>query len=171
MALYLRELDERDIDGMLEWMRDPQISKAFRFRAEDMDSDSVANFIKEAKQDAENIHLAVADETDDRYLGTVSLKKIDRVNKHAEYAISLRKAAHGTGAAWFATEEILRIAFEDNGLNRVYLNVLSDNSRAIGFYQKFGFVYEGEFKQHLLIDGEKKNLKWFRILKDEFYDR
>ena len=40
---------------------------------------------------------------DDEYLGTISLKNIDLKNKNAEYAISTRKKARGTGANQQAT--------------------------------------------------------------------
>jgi RimJ/RimL family protein N-acetyltransferase len=103
------------------------------------------------------MHLAIVDEKD-YYLGTISLKEIDHAAKNAEYAISTRASAHGTGAALQATREILRIAFEELHLDRVYLNVLDENSRANRFYQKCGFRYEGQFRDHLLIRGELKNL-------------
>ena len=87
---------------------------------------------------------------------------------NAEFAISMRAAAQGQGIAMEATKELLKIAFEEIGLQRVYLNVLSDNDRAVHLYEKCGFVYEGEFRNHIKIRGEMKSLKWYGILKDEF---
>ena len=55
------------------------------------------------------------------------MKNIDLDNKKAEYAICVRKKAMGTGVAKEATLEILRIAFEEMGLNKVYLNVITEN--------------------------------------------
>lgn len=168
--MKLRRLEEKDADGMLEWMQDPEIQKVFRFNAEEADKEAVLSFIREAKislDAGENIHYAISDDNDE-YLGTISLKNVDLVNKNAEYAISLRRMAQGKGIASKATYEILRIAFEQYHLEKVYLNVLADNQKAIRLYEKCGFIYEGEFRKHLFLRGEYKTLKWYSMLKEEW---
>ena len=65
-------------------------------------------------------------------------------------------------------KEILKIAFEEFLLHRIYLNVLSDNQKAIRLYEKCGFVCEGTFRNHLLLGKEFKSLKWYSILKEEY---
>ena len=102
---------------------------------------------------------------DDEYLGTISLKNIDLKNKNAEYAISTRKKARGTGANQQATESLLKYGFDKLQLHRIYLNVLSSNKRAISFYKKCGFIYEGKFKDHLFIDDRYQDLEWYAICK------
>ena len=129
-----------------------------------MNRDDVISFIEKAQNESKDIHMAATDDND-RYLGTVSLKNINYNDKNAEYAISLHKDAVGSGVAKFATEEIIKIAFTKLNLERIYLNVFSDNSRAINFYNKMGFKYEGELEKHLQIRGEFKSLKLFAILK------
>ena len=74
----------------------------------------------------------------------------------------------GRGVAQEATRLILQKGFNEMGLNRVYLNVLSDNTRAVRFYEKCGFVFEGEFREHIKLEGKLKSLKWFGMLKREF---
>ena len=168
--MKLRKLEEKDADGMLEWMRDPEMQKGFRFNAEEKNREDVLSFIRNANIELVNgkdIHYAVSDDNDE-YLGTISLKNVDLVNKKAEYAISLRRMAQGKGIATEATHEILKMAFEQYDLQRVYLNVLSDNQRAIRLYEKCGFVYEGEFRKHLFLRGEYKSLKLYGMLKKEW---
>lgn len=170
LTIHLRKLKKSDAPLMLEWMNDKEIQSVFRFDAGQKDLQTVVDFIDRADTTLRHegdIHFAVCDERDE-YLGTVSLKKVDLNNKKAEYAISLRKAAHGTGVATEATRQILRLAFEEYGLERVYLNVLSDNMRAIHFYEKFGFLYEGTFRKDLLLRGEYKALNWYSMLKEEY---
>ena len=168
--MKLRKLEEKDADGMLEWMQDPEMQKGFRFNGEEKSREDVLSFIRNANielVDGKDIHYAVSDENDE-YLGTISLKNVDLVNKKAEYAISLRRMAQGKGIATEATHEILKMAFEQYDLQRVYLNVLSDNQRAIRLYEKCGFVYEGEFRKHLFLRGEYKSLKLYGMLKEEW---
>ena len=168
--MKIRPLMPKDVDGILSWMKDPEINRFFRMDAEGATKESVLNFVNASQNQENNIHLAVTDD-DDNYLGTVSLKNIDKEEQSAEYAISMCKLSHRTGAAKFATEKILELGFEALGLHRIYLNVLSENLRANKFYQKCNFIYEGEFKEAILIRGEFKDLKWYRLLKKEYEDR
>ena len=164
--MNIRKLHEGDADRMLEWMHNQDIVKNFRFESSDMNEDTVKAFITTSLQNICNRHYAVTDDND-VYMGTVSLKNIDFENKNAEYAISLHMDALGKGYARFATNAILNIAFKELKLNRVYLNVLSKNIRAIKFYEKYGFIFEGEFKEHLFHKGKFENLRWYRILASE----
>ena len=168
--MRLRKLEERDAEGMLEWMKDPEINKNFRFSTDNKNLQDVLKFIREAKTmpiEGKSIHYAIVGENDE-YLGTISLKNINMVDKNAEYAISLRTKAQGKGTATQATKLLLKKAFELFNLERVYLNVLTDNVKAIKLYEKIGFVYEGEFRKCLFLRGEYKDLKWYSILRDEY---
>jgi len=168
--MKLRKLEEKDAEGMLEWMRDPEIQKRFRFEAGKKSREDVLNFIRDAQiepADGRDIHYAITDDNDE-YLGTISLKHMDLTAKKAEYAISLRKKAQGKGIAKKATGLLLIKAFREYGLHRVYLNVLADNKTAIHLYERCGFSYEGEFREHLKIEGRYINLKWYGILENEF---
>lgn len=162
--MRLRQLHKKDAPLILEWMKDPDINCYFRFNPETITIESIVDFIEKAMNSQTDQHYALVDD-DDTYLGTVSLKNIDIVSKNAEYAISLRKNVIGKGAALFATNELLKIAFNKLELHKVYLNVLSDNFRAIRFYEKMGFVFEGEFVDHLFIRNQYRNLKWYAIVR------
>ena len=74
--------------------------------------------------------------------------------------------AQRKGLAFRATQELFKIAFEQLGLHRIYLNVLADNSRAINVYRKIGFIYEGEWKDHLLLRREWKSLSWYAMTRE-----
>ena len=143
----LRKLEKKDIPRMLEWMHDPLVNCHFRANFAEMDENKAEAFIEKSFTD-ENVHFAFTD-TDDNYLGTVSLKNISSTDKNAEYAIVTRRKAQGTGAAFNATIDVLRYAFNELNLHRVYLNVREKNLRANAFYRKVGFKYEGKFIDHL----------------------
>lgn len=146
----LRKLQQKDIHRMLEWMHDPLVNCHFRANFSKMTEDDAKAFIENSFND-ENVNFAFTDDNDN-YLGTISLKNISKNDKNAEFAIVTRREAQGTGAAFKATIEILRYAFNDLALHRVYLNVLEDNKRANRFYEKCGFNYEGKFMEHLFIN-------------------
>jgi RimJ/RimL family protein N-acetyltransferase len=168
--MKLRQLLEKDVPFMLEWMKDGQVNQFFRFNPDDVTEDSIKCFIRKSAEEKNTYHFAIAD-CHDEYLGTVSLKHVDEEARNAEYAISLRSYAQGKGVGKFATESILEFAFCHLNLERIYLNVLSDNIRAIAFYRKIGFIYEGEFCRHIYVQGSLKNIKWYRMMRCEYFDR
>ena len=168
MAYRLRQLEPKDATFMLEWMHDPDINQVFAAPFASFTLERVQAFIENAgKEPEKNLHLACVDEKDE-YLGTISLKNINRENQNAEYAISFRKCAHGTGASRYATQEILRIAFEELGLEKVYLYVLSINPRANRFYQKVGFVHEGTLRKHVMHGEALCDELWYGVLRSEW---
>ena len=161
----LRALEEKDVSRMLDWMHDFDVNKFYKNNFSEMTEENVKEFI--SSNNPCNKNFAFVDE-DDNYLGTVSLKNINLVDKNAEYAIVTRKDAQGTGAAYAATLEILEYAFKKLKLHKVYLNVLGDNLRAKLFYKKVGFILEGCFNEHILIYGEYKNLEWYGMTYEEY---
>ena len=167
--MRLRRLEEKDAPFMLEWMGEDEIQEIFPTPMAEKGREEVLAFIRQSDivcKNGQDMHYAIVDEVDE-YLGTISLKNVDLASRKAEYAISLRKCARGKGIARLATEEILRIGFEDCGLERIYLCVLSDNRRANRFYEKNGFVLEGEFRKHVLLNGAYHNMKWYSMLREE----
>lgn len=171
--IILREHREEDAPLMLEWMHDLTIQKSFKKNMAKTTLAAARDFCKSAAipyrlTDGVSIHFAIADADTDEYLGTISLKDIDIHNKAAEYAIATRKEVHGKGIAKQATGLILKKAFSEYGLHRVYLNVLADNDAAIRLYERCGFTFEGEFRDHLRMRDKYMNWKWYGILDNEY---
>lgn len=167
MKFTLRELQPKDAGFMQEWMHDEDVISSLGSDFSSKTLDDALSFIEHANdsKNCKNLHLACVDETDE-YLGTVSLKNIDEVNKNAEYAICFRRKAHGTGAPAFATAEILRIAFEKMQLEKVYLYLYSINKRANRFYQKQCFVLEGCQQKQAVHKGEFVDVIWYGITRE-----
>jgi len=89
------------------------------------------------------------------------------------------RPAHGVielGHIWFsqqlrrrrpATEAIflmLRAAFDDLGYRRVEWKCDAANAASRRAALRFGFVYEGIFRQHLIVKGRNRDTAWFAIL-------
>lgn len=161
----LRRLEEKDAPLMLEWMHDSGINCNFQADFASSTLESVLSFINDSFHE-ESQNFAIIDEKDE-YLGTISLKHISYKNANAEYAIVIRKKAQGTGVAMAATQELLKYAFEELKLHKVYLNVLEENVRAQKLYEKCGFVYEGRAVDAVKISGTYRNLKWYGIISNK----
>jgi RimJ/RimL family protein N-acetyltransferase len=83
----------------------------------------------------------------------VFIKNIDRKNNKGEFGIFIGDPnARGKGFTKLAVATILRIAFTEMMLNRVYLTVMADNIAGIKAYEKAGFQLEGVLKEDYLRD-------------------
>lgn len=170
--IKLRRLQMEDAENMLEWMHDPENQKGFRRDMMSMTLEDARNFCLEVSSETyskrnTDLHLAITDETDE-YLGTISLKNINMEHRSAEMAISVRRKARGLGVAKKAVGLLLQKSFGEMALHRVYLTVLSNNIVAIKFYEKCGFIYEGELRDHLFIKGNYISWKLYGMIEDEY---
>ena len=136
--MNLRKLELKDAVFMLEWMHDISVVENLQGNFLEKTISDCREFIQKSWTDECNLHMAVADGWD-TYMGTVSLKNIDRKNACAEFAIVMRSAAMGKGFSKSAMEEILRIGFDEMGLKRIYWYVSEENKRAVRFYDKNGY--------------------------------
>lgn len=161
--IRLRPLIIEDATYMMEFINDKEISSNFKFTRYPFTIDSFKAFIQNSWNDKDNVHFAIEDE-DGEYAGTISLKNINYIDRTAEYAIVVRKKCWGSGIAQEATSKIIEYGFGTLNLRKIYLNVLSTNERANKFYKKFGFEFEGTFKQHMLVNGKYVDLNWYCII-------
>ncbi len=162
----IRRLELKDAEAMLACLKDSDVNHFMNIDGSKMAVSDCEEYIKKTWDDERNHHFAITDEKDN-WVGTISLKNIDKVANQAEYAIITSSSVHGKGYAFSATKEIIEYGFEKLGLNRIYLNVVDENIRANKFYKKVGFVYEGCFREAIYIKGKIYNLNWYSILKND----
>lgn len=110
---------------------------------------------------------------------------IDRASGRAEGMASLMriKPEHGVieiGHIWFApalqrtrqaTEAIYllaRHAFDDLGYRRLEWKCDSLNGPSRRAAERFGFVYEGVFRQHMVVKGRNRDTAWYSIIDGEW---
>lgn len=166
--MKLRKLEEKDAPLMFEWMHDIDVVDNLQTDFMNKTIEDCYSFIK--NQSKENLHLAVVDEYDE-YMGTVSLKNIH--GGTAEFAIVIRKQAMGKGYSKYAMSNILEYGFSKLRLQCIYWYVDRKNTRAIKFYDKYGYQktdLNTLLEEVQLID--KKNLEskpfdWYWRLKKE----
>lgn len=67
-----------------------------------------------------------------------------------------------------AIKTLLKFLFMNRGANRVELEVVDSNIRAIGCYKKCGFKEEGKKRKRYFIEGEFRDLLIMGIIKEEY---
>ena len=167
--MRLRNLEGKDAPLMLEWMHDNDVTRDLRTQFSRMTLADCESFIKKSIDKTINAHYAIVSD-EDEYMGTVSLKNIDRVALTAEFAITVRKEAMGHGYSWFGMVDILRIAFEEYHLESVYWCVSRENARAVRFYYKHHFHEALDIPNSILQEyKDVPNLKWYSVLFGDDY--
>lgn len=167
--MRLRRLELKDAFLMLEWMHDENVICNMATNFEEKSIEDINAFILNSRDESTSLHRAIVSESDE-YMGTVSLKHIDMVEKIAEFAIVVRTEAMSKGYSWFGMIEILRIAFEELHLESVYWCVSKDNSRAVHFYDKHRFREALDIPVNILDNYRNEdNLKWYSVLCGDDY--
>lgn len=106
---------------------------------------------------------------DDQLIGNCSLFGIDNKNRSAEIGILIGEAGYrDKGFGTDATRVLLRFAFNEVNLNRVYLRVFDYNGRAIRSYEKVGFVQEGRERQAIWRENTYHDVHLMAILREEW---
>lgn len=81
----------------------------------------------------------------------------------------VRDKGRGFGRA--ALRVVKKIAFDDLGAHRFWLDVKKRNARARALYDSEGFVFEGELRAAVKVEGGYDSLQVLSMLQDEFAQR
>lgn len=165
----LREIERRDVSTINRWRNDEDLigclGAPFRYINPDVDAKWYEQYLSGR---GSAVRCAIVGE-DDLIIGMISLVSIDNVNRSAELHIMIGDAANRhDGAGTFAVRTILRHAFRNLNLHRVELSVLQTNDRAIRFYEKLGFSYEGTKRKARFKQGQYVDLLLYSMLESEY---
>ena len=168
----LRAVEEVDLENVFTWMNDWEVKRwvgspaRYPFsRAEE------AEWVKKAvlRTKPPDISFAIETLAEARHFGNLGLHGIDGADRKASLGIMI--GDHGFWSHGYGTDAIctvLRYAFDEMNLHRVWLEVLADNARGIACYLKCGFVEEGRLRQDRYRGGEWIDLLVMGVLDHEF---
>lgn len=163
--INIRGIKETDLDTIMEWRNRPEVMKCF-FNRNKLTAEGQRKWYANYLNDA-NDHMFMIETKDNVSIGTMALYHVDFSSKKAEYGRALI-AAEGYQGKGYAREALLLIldyAFTTLHLNRIYLEVFSDNLSAIKLYEKCGFTNEGLLKEHFYDGSTFRDVLIMGILK------
>lgn len=100
-------------------------------------------------------------------VGYFRISNIDLVNKNLLIGADINKNFCGKGIAYQSYKKFIPILFEMYELNKISLEVLSTNERAIHLYKKLGFVFEGIKRKEILKNGNWIDSIMMSMLREE----
>lgn len=83
---------------------------------------------------------------------------------HIWFAPALQRTRQATEAIYL----LARYAFDDLGYRRLEWKCDSLNQPSRSAAERFGFVFEGVFRQHMVVKGRNRDTAWFSILDGEW---
>jgi len=123
---------------------------------------------EEAKQGSGYTFAIIQKETDE-FLGTCSLKRINRISRGESLSIAIHNPEnHDKGYGTDSVKLLLEIGFDVLNLHRIELHVFDFLERAIHIYKKLGFQKVGVRRESSFIAGEYRDDLIMDILEREY---
>lgn len=151
--INLRALNESDSSRLLKWVNNPElkIMTGTVFPVSNLEHERWFEN-KITNQDEKMFGIEIIEESE--LIGVVGLKSINYINSNAELYIYIGNQTYfGKGYGKDAVQTIIKFAFEELNLHKVYLEVFSYNKKAQSLYEKVGFKVEGILKESLFKQG------------------
>jgi RimJ/RimL family protein N-acetyltransferase len=173
--VFLRPFEASDAEIYRRWRadREPMALTGWRERAPlslAQVERRIAGLVEEQGKDTYAFLICLVD--DERPIGEVMLMDIDRVNGSAEVGIFIGEPAEwGKGYGTDAVRAIVDFGFAEQRLERIWLEVATDNPRAQRSYEKVGFVWEATKRHDLWEGGRFTDGHIMSILHDEWQSR
>jgi RimJ/RimL family protein N-acetyltransferase len=126
-------------------------------------------WLRERQALGDPLYYAVVDGATGRALGCVTLMRVDQTNGvietgHIFYSPALQKTPLATEAVFLLGKYI----FDDLGYRRFEWKCNNDNESSRRAAKRFGFVFEGVFRQHMIVKGRNRDTAWFSIIDGEW---
>ncbi|HZR26545.1 MAG TPA: GNAT family protein [Vicinamibacterales bacterium] len=133
------------------------------------DLDSYRRWLTEIVAKDDPLFHAIIDIDTDEALGIASLMRIEPSAGVIEVGhINFSPRLQGTTAATEAMYLLMKRVFDELGYRRYEWKCDSLNEPSCRAAERFGFTYEGTFRQHWIVKGRNRDTSWFSILDSEW---
>jgi RimJ/RimL family protein N-acetyltransferase len=170
MSVVLRAIRESDLPDYVQWFNDPEVTQFTQLESGEITLEGEREWFRRVTS-PENPDRNWAIEAEGRHIGNCRLH-LEHEGRMGAFGIIIGdKTAWNRGYGTAATKEVLRIAFAEMKLHRVFLCTHGDNARAIRCYEKCGFRHEGRWIQARRKRGEWRDTVWMAVLRKEWEER
>ncbi len=131
--------------------------------------DDFAQWFASAQRSRDPLFFAAV--IDGRAVGRIAIQRIDLPNGVAEvghilWGPQMRRTAASTEAVFLIVDHLICL-----GARRVEWKCDNRNEASKAAALRFGFTFEGVFRQHMLVKGENRDTAWFSLLDGEWPQR
>ncbi len=162
--VYLRSITLEDTDRVVSWRNNENVKKYFIYQGE-FTREEHLKWLQDKVNVGQVVQFIIIEKRNERPIGSVYLRDVDREYQKAEYGIFIGEDdARGRGYGTQAAKLMLKYAFEEEKLHRIYLRAFADNERAIASYKKVGFFLEGILRDDVYVRGQYRDIAWMAAI-------
>ena len=172
--VYLRPFEPSDAELYRRWRADadPMSLAGWHHRAPMSLAEvehRISKFVTDPSDDFVTFLICLVE--DDRPIGEAMLGSIDRRNGSAELGIFIGESGEwGKGYGTDAVNAITDFGFAELRLERIWLNVWTENPRAQRAYEKAGFRHEGSLRDAAFVHGGRDDQLVMGLLAGELIE-
>lgn len=150
--ITLRPLMMNHLDHVMTWVNDREVMQYFANRQRDITREEEANYLEAIMSSKTDRVYSIFN--DGEYVGQCSINQIYWPAKNGRLFVVIKKDAHGHGYGPEAIKQLLKLAWTELGLHKVWLIVRQDNRHAQAMYLNLGFNFEGLLRDEYLVGGK-----------------
>ncbi|MDQ3689765.1 MAG: GNAT family N-acetyltransferase [Chloroflexota bacterium] len=172
--VFLRPIEPTDAELYQRWRSNAEMAALAGFPHHPMSLAEVEQRIQRMteKQGDDGYSFLICLLADERPIGEAMLFELDRGNGSAELGIFIGEVDEwGKGYGTDAVNALVSHGFGVLRLERIWLNVWTENERARRAYEKAGFVHEGTLRHDRYERGRFTDGHVMSILRDEWLSR
>jgi RimJ/RimL family protein N-acetyltransferase len=158
-------------DGLFDASSTPDADERFRWLSEypPESREAFQPWLEKAEASTDPLYFTVIDKASGRTAGRQTFMRIDAPNGVVEIgAILWGELVARRPAATEALYLFARHAFDDLGYRRFEWKCNNRNGPSKRAALRFGFTFEGIFRQHMIVKGEDRDTAWFAMLNREW---
>jgi len=165
----LRAIERKDLPVLLEWRNRPGYRRYFREYRELGSENQTLWYEKNVLHNPNVIMFSIVDLKDESLLGACGLCYINWIDRNADFSIYI-------GADNLYIDEqyapdaaltIIRYAFHELGLHRLWAEIYDFDKRKIKFFKKLGFKLDGCHRETHWTEGKWCNSLFYSLLQGE----
>lgn len=163
--VYLKPTEKEDIDYLLTLMKNPEIMDYWFSEPYTNKEKFTASFDERQKDESTRQFIAYVG---DEKIGYTSLFHINQRHRTAIFAIMLDQNSQGNGYAEEVVRRAVDYGFYQLNLNKITLDVVDFNEKAVHIYEKVGFEVEGKKNQQYFIKGTYHTSLSMGLLREKY---
>jgi RimJ/RimL family protein N-acetyltransferase len=163
----LRAIEPADRERAVGWLNDPEVTYYLTERYGRAGNDG--GWLSDGPAPGfADLRLAI-EAKDGAHIGAINLHRVHAEDRKAGLGIIIgAKECWGRGYGADAIETLLRFAFHEMNLNRVWLTVTAGHERAIACYRRCGFIEEAREREGFYKHGRHWDFVVMGILRRDF---
>ena len=169
--VYLRLMEEKDVPYKVKWINNPEVRGTLNFDYP-ISEVGTRKWLNNVSGSPNRRDFFVCIKETHKPSGFGGLLNIDYKNSKAESYMGIGETGlQGQGYGYDIRKLILKYAFKELSLNKVFAYVWEENTPMFNLNKKVGFKVEGLLRDDIFSHGELRNRYIMGILKEEFLSK